>query len=134
MPADETASGNPIVITQGDVRQLQLAKGAVRAGLDTLVGELGLQATDLDRILLAGAFGSYIDRRSAVRIGLVPPLPLTRIAAVGNAAGAGAVLALASTEERTRAVGLAEDCVHIELSSRADFQMLFMETMMFPSA
>ena len=134
VPADETASGNPIVITQGDVRQLQLAKGAVRAGLDTLVRELGLQATDLDRILLAGAFGSYIDRRSAVRIGLVPPLPLTRIAAVGNAAGAGAVLALASTEERTRAVGLAEDCVHIELSSRADFQMLFMETMMFPSA
>ena len=133
VPPGESGSGKPIYLTQGDVRQLQLAKGAMRAGLEVLVGEAGLQTGDLDRILLAGAFGSYIDRRSAVRIGLVPPLPLSSISPVGNAAGAGAVLALTSRRERDEAARIAEAAVHIELSSRADFQMLFMETMMFPS-
>ncbi len=92
-----------------------------------------MRPADLERILLAGAFGSYIDRASAVRIGLVPALPLAQIVAVGNAAGAGAVMALASTSERERATQLAEAAIHVELSSRPDFQMLFMETMLFES-
>ena len=131
--ADESGLGEPVVLTQGDVRQLQLAKGAVRAGIEVLLAESGLRATDLERILLAGAFGSYIDRASAVRIGLVPMLPLAQIVAVGNAAGAGAVMALVSKSERERATRLAEAAVHVELSSRPDFQMLFMETMLFES-
>jgi len=129
---DRTASGEPIVLTQRDVRQLQLAKGAMRAGVEVLLTEAGLEAEDLDRILLAGAFGAYIDRRSAVRVGLVPG-PLSRIRAVGNAAGAGAVLALASTMEREQATRIARTARHLELSARADFQMQFMETMLFPA-
>jgi len=131
--AEESGLDEPVILTQGDVRQLQLAKGAVRAGIQVLLAEAGLQAADLERILLAGAFGSYIDRASAVRIGLVPALPLAQIISVGNAAGAGAVMALTSTSERAKATELAEAAVHVELSSRADFQMLFMETMLFQS-
>ncbi len=133
VPAAQTASAEPMALTQRDVRQLQLAKGAMRAGVEVLLTEAGLRAEDLDRILLAGAFGAYIDRRSAVRVGLVPGLPLSRIRAVGNAAGAGAVLALASTTEREQATRIARTSRHIELSSRADFQMQFMETMLFPA-
>jgi uncharacterized 2Fe-2S/4Fe-4S cluster protein (DUF4445 family) len=101
--------------------------------MEVLLGEAGLRAQDLERILLAGAFGSYIDRRSAVRVGLVPPLPLSQIVAVGNAAGAGAVLALTSLAEREAATRLARTAQHVELSSRPDFQMQFMETMLFSS-
>jgi uncharacterized 2Fe-2S/4Fe-4S cluster protein (DUF4445 family) len=131
--AEESGLGEPVTLTQRDIRQLQLAKGAMRAGIQVLLSESGLHATDLERILLAGAFGSYIDRASAVRLGLVPALPLAQIVAVGNAAGAGAVMALTSTDEREKATRLAEAAVHVELSSRPDFQMLFMETMLFES-
>lgn len=134
VPAEGTGTGAPIVLTQRDVRQLQLAKGAVRAGLQVLLEEAALQPADLERILLAGAFGSYIDRRSAVRVGLVPPLPLAQIMPVGNAAGAGAVLALVSRRERDAASRIAREARHVELSSRPDFQMQFMETMLFPDA
>jgi len=134
VPGERSGTGEPVALTQRDIRQLQLAKGAVRAGVEVLLGEAGLRAADLDRILLAGAFGSYINRRSAVRVGLVPALPLSRIHAVGNAAGAGAVLALASTEERQKATRVARAARHVELSSRPDFQIQFMETMLFPSA
>jgi uncharacterized 2Fe-2S/4Fe-4S cluster protein (DUF4445 family) len=133
VPAAEAGGGRDVALTQRDVRQLQLAKGAMRAGMEVLLGEAGLRAQDLERILLAGAFGSYIDRRSAVRVGLVPPLPLSQIVAVGNAAGAGAVLALTSLAEREAATRLARTAQHVELSSRPDFQMQFMETMLFPS-
>ena len=131
-PGPGTAGGTPVVLTQRDVRQLQLAKGAMRAGLEVLLAEAGLQSADLDRVLLAGAFGSYIDRRSAVRVGLVPPLPLAQIVPVGNAAGAGAVLALVSRRERGSSARIAREARHVELSSRPDFQMQFAETMMFP--
>jgi uncharacterized 2Fe-2S/4Fe-4S cluster protein (DUF4445 family) len=131
--AQESGLDESIVLTQRDVRQLQLAKGAIRAGIEVLLAETGLRTADVERILLAGAFGSYIDRASAVRIGLVPALPLAQITAVGNAAGAGAVMALASTSEREKATQLAEAATHVELSSRPDFQMLFMETMLFES-
>jgi len=133
VPAEASGLGEPVALTQRDIRQLQLAKGAVRAGIEVLLAESGLRAGDLDRILLAGAFGSYIDRAAAVRLGLVPAVPLARIVAVGNAAGAGAVMALASTLEREKAGRLAETAVHVELSSRPDFQMFFMETMLFES-
>ncbi|MGQ9732540.1 MAG: ASKHA domain-containing protein [Candidatus Zipacnadales bacterium] len=131
---EESGTGKAITLTQADVRQLQLAKGAIRAGIEVLLAESGLQAVDLERILLAGAFGSYIDRVSAVRIGLVPELPLPRIVSVGNAAGAGAVMALISLAERHRAAELAETAKHVELSTRSDFQRLFMETMLFEAS
>jgi uncharacterized 2Fe-2S/4Fe-4S cluster protein (DUF4445 family) len=134
VPPEQAGAGQPIVVTQRDVRQLQLAKGAVRAGLEVLFAEAGIAAADLQRVLLAGAFGSYLERRSAVRIGLVPPMPLAQIIPVGNAAGAGAVLALVSRRERKSAARIAREVRHVELSSRPDFQMQFMETMLFPDA
>jgi uncharacterized 2Fe-2S/4Fe-4S cluster protein (DUF4445 family) len=133
VPREESGLDEAVTLTQRDVRQLQLAKGALRAGIEVLLGEAGLQARDLERILLAGAFGSYIERASAVRIGLVPPLPLARITPVGNAAGAGALMALTSRAERAEATRLAEAATHVELSTRPEFQRLFMETMMLQS-
>jgi uncharacterized 2Fe-2S/4Fe-4S cluster protein (DUF4445 family) len=123
-----------IGITQRDVREIQLAKGAVRAAIEVLLKEAGLKADDLGDILLAGAFGNHISPASAVRIGMLPDIPLECIRGVGNAAGAGAILALLSTEERERATQIARQATHLELSSRPDFQMTFADTMLFPGA
>lgn len=122
----------PVYLSQRDVRELQLAKGAVRAAIELLLQFSDLTADDLDEILLAGAFGNYIDPASALRMGMLPQVPLERIKGVGNAAGAGALLALVSRDERKAAVEIAASAEHIELSRRPEFQMAFMETMMFP--
>ena len=132
--AGDGAATENIGITQRDVREIQLAKGAVRAAIEVLLKEAGLKAEDLGDVLLAGAFGNHISPASAVRIGMLPDIPLERIRGVGNAAGAGAILALLSTEERERAVQIARQATHLELSSRLDFQMTFADSMLFPGA
>lgn len=131
VPADESGTGDPIYFTQKDVRELQLAKGAVRAAVELLLKECGLKVDDLSAILLAGAFGNYIRPESAVRMGLLPSLPSGRIRGVGNAAGAGAMMALLSLPWRQKACDLARRAEHLELAQRADFQQMFMETMLF---
>jgi len=128
------AGAENIYITQRDVREIQLAKGAVRAAIEVLLKEAGLTADDLGEILLAGAFGNHINPASAVRIGMLPDVPLDRIRGVGNAAGAGAILALLSIDERGRATEIAHQATHLELSGRLDFQMTFADTMLFPGA
>jgi len=128
---DPDAEGH-VCLSQKDVRELQLAKGAVRAAIELLLKRAELSADDLGGVLLAGAFGNYIDPVSALRMGMLPDIPQERIKGVGNAAGAGALLALISTDERQQAVQLAAECQHIELSREPEFQMAFMETMMFP--
>jgi uncharacterized 2Fe-2S/4Fe-4S cluster protein (DUF4445 family) len=133
-PAEQAADGRDIVFTQKDLREVQLAKGAVRAAVELLCAEAGVEPEDLKEVLLAGAFGNYIDPRSALRIGLLPSLPAERIQGVGNAAGAGALLALVSAGERRAAAELAEQAEHIELFTRADFQMVFADSMIFPAA
>ncbi|HUS79782.1 MAG TPA: ASKHA domain-containing protein [Armatimonadota bacterium] len=132
VPAGKTADDRDIVFTQKDLREVQLAKGAVRAAVELLCIEAGVRIADLDEVLLAGAFGNYIDPRSALRIGLLPPVALERIVGIGNAAGAGAVAALISTRERERAEELAGQAEHMELMARADFQMVYAESMLFP--
>jgi len=130
--AEEAGIDQPVLVTQKDVRELQLAKGAIAAAVNILLKEAGLAAQDLDEILLAGAFGNYLDRASARRIGLIPPVPIDKIRFVGNAASAGAQMAVVSQEARRKAEKIAREARHIELSVRPDFQEEFMEAMFFP--
>lgn len=120
-----------VFVSQGDVRAVQLAKAAVRTGLDLLLQRLGLGETSIDRFILAGAFGSYIDLRSAVDIGLLPRLAPERFVQVGNAAGVGISRMLASTHERQVARELATRCEYVELSTIPQFQKNFMKNIGF---
>lgn len=119
-----------MTLTQRDVRELQLAKGAIRAGVEVLLGELGLKADDLDMVILAGAFGTYVDREAAMRIGLLPPLEHARVVSAGNAAGMGAVLALTSRSAYRDALRLADEIEHVDLASRGEFQAIFADSML----
>jgi uncharacterized 2Fe-2S/4Fe-4S cluster protein (DUF4445 family) len=131
--AAETADRTPVLLTQTDIRKVQLAKGAVRAAVELLLRRAGLAPEDLSEVLLAGAFGNYVNPRSALRIGLLPTtLEPEQVRGIGNAAGAGAVLALLSVEERRRAEELAARAIHVELFNSPDFQDVFADAMFFP--
>ncbi len=129
--ADEKESGNghAITVTQHDIRELQLAKGAIRCGIETLLQEAGITAGDLDQVIIAGAFGTYIDVESAIAIGLLPNLPVDRIVQVGNAAGTGARLALISYPLRQQAQELARKVRYLELARAPHFMRNFAEAM-----
>ena len=129
--ASEGSSGRPVQLTQRDIRELQLAKGAVRAGIEILMIELGLEPEDIRKVYLAGAFGNYIKPESALGIGLLPHFPNATLIPVGNAAGSGARLALLSRRERTLASKLLEHVEYLELSGRPDFQDEFVNAMLF---
>jgi uncharacterized 2Fe-2S/4Fe-4S cluster protein (DUF4445 family) len=117
-------------ITQADVRAVQLAKAALRAGIDLLYERAGVD--HVDEIRLAGAFGAHIDPQYAMVLGLVPDGPLEQIRSVGNAAGAGAVRALVSRSERTRMEILARSVSKIETATEPRFQTLFVDALAFP--
>jgi uncharacterized 2Fe-2S/4Fe-4S cluster protein (DUF4445 family) len=134
VPHGEAAGGGEIVLTQDDVRQVQLAKGAIGGGIRMLQHVLGVPDEALTDLMLAGGFGNYLSIRSAVRIGLIPPLARDRIRYVGNAAALGAQLALVSEAERARADRLARSIEHLSLATHPDFQDLFVEAMNFPKA
>lgn len=125
------ALSGDVILTQQDIREVQLAKGAIRAGAETLMQSIGLTAADLDEVLLAGAFGSYIDKHSALDIGLLPSIPPEKITSVGNAAGAGASMALLNKACCITAELLAAEAEHIELSANADFQDAYIKSMIF---
>lgn len=114
-----------VTVTQDDVHAVQLAKASIRAGIDLLLHEAGIGEQKIERILIAGAFGNYIDITSAISIGLLPLLTLDRFEQVGNAAGVGVRMALVSATARIHARDLASRCNHIELSSAPDFQKVF---------
>jgi uncharacterized 2Fe-2S/4Fe-4S cluster protein (DUF4445 family) len=114
-----------VVMTQQDVRAVLLAKAAIRAAIETLLQEADLTETALEMIVIAGAFGVYLDIANAMAIGLLPTLPVERCRQVGNAAGVGVRMALASQQLRAKAVQLAGRCRHIELNSIAKFQKTF---------
>jgi uncharacterized 2Fe-2S/4Fe-4S cluster protein (DUF4445 family) len=130
-PSGETASGKDVVLTQADIRQVQLAKGAIRSGIAMLQQ---LTETPDDRVvelMLAGGFGNYLSVRSAVRVGLIPPLPAERVSYVGNAAGLGAQMALVSETERRRADELAARIRHVSLATHPAFQDVFLGALQF---
>jgi len=121
-----------VVITQKDVRQVQLAKGAIMAGVRILMKTLGIQPDDISEVLLAGAFGNYIQKENAIRLGLLPNFPLDRVKFIGNAAAAGAKMALMSREAREEAKRISANTEYVELAVDPDFQNEFIEAMMFP--
>ena len=131
--AEETGKNEDIVLTQSDIRQLQLAKGAICSGIAMLQRVMDIPDTDLAELMLCGGFGNYISTRSAVRIRLLPPVPLDRIKYWGNAAALGAQMALLSEAERARAARLADEIEHISLASHPLFQEVFVEALKFPA-
>jgi len=114
-----------ITLSQKDVRELQLAKAAIRLGIQALVEAEGLSEDDLEQVIIAGAFGTFIDVESAITIGMLPELPLERFTQVGNAAGTGARMALISKAEREKAVRIARQDGYIELAKVPDFNRKF---------
>lgn len=128
--AENTALGKDIVITQKDVREVQLAKAAFQAGIRVLMQHTGVK--QVDKVLLAGAFGSYLDPKSAMAIGMLPPCNPERIISVGNAAGTGARMALLSKRERTEAANVRLRVNYLELTVQPDFQSAFLDGISFP--
>lgn len=124
-------NGESIVLTQSDIRETQMAKGAIRAGIRVLLSRAGREEKDLDEILIAGAFGSYIDKSSAIATGLLPPVSEERIRFLGNAAGVGVSMTLLSEEELSSAEKLAKEIQHVELAEDKDFLKLYMASMGF---
>jgi uncharacterized 2Fe-2S/4Fe-4S cluster protein (DUF4445 family) len=124
-------TGDDVVITQKDVREVQLAKGAIYAGIQLMLRYIGAKAEDLQQIILAGAFGNYIKAESALKIGLFPNIKQDKIISIGNAAGAGACMALLSTDERRKAYVEAQRVEHLELATHPDFQTEFLNAMYF---
>jgi uncharacterized 2Fe-2S/4Fe-4S cluster protein (DUF4445 family) len=121
----ERPGEDDITISQKDVRELQAAKTAIRLGIQALLEDAGIVEADIDRVIIAGAFGTFIDVQSAVAIGMLPPLPLERYQQVGNAAGTGARMALISRDRRRVALEIAAKDGYIELATIPDFNNKF---------
>lgn len=132
-PAEETAQGRPLCITQKDVRELQLAKGAISTGVEALLESYAIKPEDVFEVILAGAFGNYLDKHSACVIGLIPSCLEDRVKPVGNAAGTGAKVALLSAEEYRRSAQIAGTVEYIELGALHNFMELFSKALYFPS-
>ena len=132
VPAEQSGSGRDIVVTQHDINEIQLAKGAIRAGLDILLNVTGTAPEDVEDVLIAGAFGSYLNIQSALDMGLLPRLPGAAYRQIGNAAGLGARRALVSKAERRRAHRIAERVRYTELTTHPRFSRWFAEGMFFP--
>ncbi len=126
--SEEEREGHPaIVITQQDVRELQLAKAAIRTGIQVLLETKGCSEGEISQVIIAGAFGTYIDVSSAITVGMLPSLPLDRFQQVGNAAGMGAKLALVSCRKRTDAQTIASRVHYIELATSPHFMQTFIQ-------
>ncbi len=129
----EAGAGQEIALTQDDVRQVQLCKGAIASGVAMLERVAGVSPALVSELMLAGGFGNYLSIKSARRIGIIPSdLPEGKIRYVGNAAALGAQLALVSEAERSRALAIARSIEHVSLAAHPDFQDIFVECMNFP--
>lgn len=128
--AEETSIGTDITITQADIRALQLAKGALYTGAKLMMKRLGVEK--LDRVVLAGAFGSHIDREASLTLGMFPDCPIEKVYAVGNAAGDGARMALLNKGKRIEAEEKARWVEFLEIATDPDFEKQFMQAMHIP--
>ncbi len=127
-----TGRADPVFLSAGDVRALQMSVGAIRAGSQVLLEKAGLSPKQLDKIYLAGAFGSYIDPVSGMTIGLFPEVPREKLVQAGNLAGTGAAMALLSEKMLTEMEKLCGDFEHVELAEEPGFGELFLSHMNFP--
>ena len=128
---EESGHGREIIVTRKDVNEIQLAKGAIRAGIDILLQEAGIPAEAIQEFIVAGAFGTYLDLGSALRVGMFPTIPFERYHQVGNAAGVGAKEMLVSTTRRAEAASIVQGVQYIELTTHASFTPRFVESMYF---
>jgi len=133
VPADQSGSQRDVVITQDDINEIQLAKGAIRAGFEVLLDATGTAPEEVKEVVIAGAFGSFLKVQSAIDIGLLPRLPNARYRQVGNAALVGARWALSSRQARTRAQQIASQTNYLELTIYPRFNRRFALGMLFPS-
>jgi uncharacterized 2Fe-2S/4Fe-4S cluster protein (DUF4445 family) len=129
--AENSGSGGEIVLTRQDISEIQFAKAAIRAGIEVLLEAGGVEASALEEFVIAGAFGSYLDVRSALRIGLFPKIPLGKFRQVGNAAGIGARQMLISGSQRRLGESLAKQVEYVELASHPHFQEKFAQSLFF---
>ena len=129
---DKDTSGDAVILTQKDIRQIQLAKAAIQAGILLLLKKADYDISQIQQVLLAGAFGNYIKKENAVRIGLLPNVAMEKIHFVGNAAGSGAQMALISQPVWKIAEQLATEINYLEIAHQAEFQMIFSECLLFP--
>jgi uncharacterized 2Fe-2S/4Fe-4S cluster protein (DUF4445 family) len=132
VPAGERGAPRDLVITRKDVNEIQLAKAAIRAGVEVLLEEAGLKAEQVERVVVAGAFGTYLDVGSALAVGMFPPLPRERFFQVGNAAGMGAKMALVSRRCRGVAEEIARCVEYIELTTHPQFVQAYMAALVLP--
>lgn len=129
VPESESGNAQDILVTRKDINEIQLAKGAIRAGLEVLLREAGLTYQDLGAFVVAGAFGTYLDLESAMRVGMFPPLPLARFRQVGNAAGTGARQMLISRARRQLADAIAGKVEYIELTIHPEFMDVYVDAL-----
>ena len=126
-----TVPGTGVSLTQKDIREVQLAMAAIRAGIELMCDHLGVESENIRQVLLAGAFGNYMDPRSACRIGMIPPALLERIKPIGNAAGEGAKICAVSREAYEYSKRLAAQTEFLELASKPEFQDCFVDALEF---
>ncbi|MDD2585421.1 MAG: ASKHA domain-containing protein [Syntrophomonadaceae bacterium] len=127
--SQDSLKGTPVVFNQEDIRQVQLAKGAIRTAIDILLKKAGIEYKDLKSIYLAGAFGSYLNPEHCIKIRLLPPVAIDKIKNTGNAAGKGAIIALLSETQQEKARILQQKINYIELASDPDFEKIFLDNL-----
>jgi uncharacterized 2Fe-2S/4Fe-4S cluster protein (DUF4445 family) len=132
-PGSQSGSGRDVVITQKDINEVQLAKGAIRAGVEALLDKTGTRPEEVQEVIIAGAFGSFLKIESALDIGLLPRLPKARYQQVGNAALTGARWTLLSGQARERARQIARETGYLELTTYPNFNRRFALGMLFPT-
>ncbi len=132
--AHDTGHGRPITVSRKDINEIQLAKAAIRAGVEILLSEAGATYDDVDEFIIAGAFGTYLDLHSSIRVGMFPSLPIHKFSQVGNAAGTGARQLLVSKARRAAASRLSAKATYVELTIHPDFSRRYMTALYFTAA
>jgi uncharacterized 2Fe-2S/4Fe-4S cluster protein (DUF4445 family) len=133
VPGADSGTGEDILVTRQDIREIQLAKAAIRAGIDALLNAVSLSSDAIDHFIVAGAFGTYLTLESAIQIGMFPRLPMSRYAQIGNAAGVGAQALLVSTPARLEAEKILSVMSYIELTADQHFMSNYVEAITFES-